>query len=90
MSRFQGLEGLPPDRLAPLNAHNKYQDVDRLYDPLREISSPAHQQRVNGGMARGSKVSSQVHQLSQQEMNALVRSFSNGREARRLFLLRIG
>ena len=72
MQGLQGLQGLSPDRLAPLSGHNRFQEVDRLYDPLRDVANPNHRSLLNGGMTKGSRVSQHVHHLNQQEMQTLV------------------
>lgn len=63
---------LPSDRLAPLAAHNKYQDVDRLYDPLRHSFDPLQPHVVSGEATLRSHVSHHQMHLTQQQRNKLV------------------
>lgn len=66
------LSRLSSDRLAPLAGHNKYQEVDKLYDPLRQSFDPYQPHAVNGGATMRSHVSHHQLNLTPQQRLQLV------------------
>jgi hypothetical protein len=66
------MQNLPSERLVPLGGHNRFQEVDRLYDPLRHSFDPSQQHTVNGTSAINSHVSRQTMHLTPQQMVTLL------------------
>jgi len=69
---ISNLSQLSPDRLAPLAGHNRYQDVDRLYDPLRHSFDPLQPHVMSAESALRSQVSHHQARLTPQQRSALV------------------